>query len=132
MKKEKKEKVNKIPFKPLGDKVLLKVKKFKKEEVQKTKQYVEGSSLILSAKEVSSEEVEREITGQTRGEVIDVGPLAFCFDDGTKMASHGSVVVGDVVVFSRYGAVRLGQKDLDLDYEYWLILDKDLQAKEVA
>lgn len=61
--------------------------------------------------------VEREILGQTEGEVVSIGPG--CFDELPACPR-----IGERVIFARYS----GQLCKDGDVQYRLINDKDIVA----
>ncbi len=74
--------------------------------------------------------VEKETAWQTEGEVVALGNMAFkrvsadC--DGTPWCN-----VGDIVTFSRYGAVRTKTEDTD-ESELWILMDRDILAVREA
>lgn len=120
-----------IPYKALNRHIIVQVKKYKKEEVQEKKKHVEGSTLILAAQiDKFDDVVDRETTSQTVGKVVDMGPLANRFDDGSPMGNEESVSIGDLVHIQRYGSVRLHSEAAD-EFEYWVVKDKDLLVKEI-
>lgn len=115
-----------MKYQVLGPRVLLKIKKIRMKEFLEKKKYIEGSTLI-EAPEVDNrkEALELDIVTQTSGEVVGLGNEAF------KKTETGVpwVQIGDQVRFMRYGAQRVSPED-DEDFEYWVINDKDILAKE--
>ncbi len=120
-----------IPYKALNRHVIVEVKKFKKEEIKEKLKHVEGSNLILAPETDKLKDVtDTETTSQTVGKVVDMGPLANRFDDGSPMGCADSVCIGDIVHIQRYGSVRLKSSDSD-EFEYWVVKDKDLLVKDI-
>jgi co-chaperonin GroES (HSP10) len=105
-----------IMLKVLGPRILVKVKKIEEKS---------AGGIILT-----EEFREKETAWQTDGEVVQLGNMAYnrksadC--DGTPWCR-----VGDIVTFSRYGAVRTKTKDTD-SYELWILMDKDVLAVKEA
>lgn len=103
-------------YKILGPRVLVKVKNysFSKEET------FEGTCIVMPEMQK-----EQETTWQTKGEVVQLGPTAYkrndSFCDGTDW-----VKVGDIVHFNRYGNIRANASDKNAEYEYWVVMDKDI------
>ena len=108
-------------IKVVGPRILVKVKNYARKEAMT----YEGSS-ILMAETVT----EQETLTQTIGEVVQLGDTAYTRKDA---GSNGTpwVKPGDLVHFSRYGAMRIkSSKKTDDDYELWVLMDKDILAIE--
>lgn len=66
---------------------------------------------------------DRNQSAATKGEIIDISPLAFKFDDWAD--SKCIPKAGDKVAFARYSGVTIDGAD---DVEYRLVNDKDIIA----
>lgn len=114
-----------MKYKVLGPRILVKVKKFSKEEFLAKKKYIEGSSLIQAPSIKDQDDaLEMEITSQTMGEVVEIGPTA-----KTEYKGFDDLKIGDIVHFQRYGAVRVGVKDHN-EMEHWILCGKDVLCIE--
>jgi co-chaperonin GroES (HSP10) len=73
------------------------------------------------------EVVDKDGKAQTRGRIVDTGPMAFAFDDWPKDKDDQKPQIGQAIYFARYAAAssRITGKD---DKEYWLIKDRDILA----
>lgn len=104
-------------LKVVGPRLLVKIKKFKKDATY------EGSSIIMAASTLDQETINQSI-----GEVVQVGDEAYK-NKVTCPSGTSWVQPGDVVHFSRYGAMRINPK-MDEDWEYWVLMDKDVLVIE--
>jgi co-chaperonin GroES (HSP10) len=102
----------------LGPTILLKVDNLKSANTT-----FKNSSILMP-----ESMTEMETSSQTTGEVVQLGKRAFDRKDGFCNGTC-PIKVGDHVFFSRYGAQRISlQSKEKLDYELWLVMDKDILA----
>lgn len=107
-----------MKYRVKGPRVLIEVKKFSGKD-----QTYKGTSIVMAESVTHS-----ETTGQCVGRVVELGNTAYkrkdsgC--DGTSWCE-----VGDVVHFSRYGAIRL-ESTKEAEIEHWVINDKDVLVVE--
>lgn len=101
-----------MTLKVVGPRLLVKVKK--------TQEKSKGGIILTEAVR------EQETAWQTEGEVMALGNTAFVRKDGFCNGDPWCKI-GDIVTFSRYGAVRTKTEDTD-DFELWILMDKDILA----
>lgn len=106
----------------VGPRLLVKVKNYS----VKREQTYEGSSILMA-----ETHKEQETTSQTIGEVVQLGNMAYSRKDSGCDGTPW-VKVGDTVHFSRYGAMRINTKNDDDEFEYWVLMDKDILVIEEA
>ena len=89
-------------------------------KVKKVEEKTKGGIIMIEAVR------ENETAWQTEGEVVGIGSTAFKRKDGF-CDGDAWCKVGDIVTFSRYGAVRTKTEDTE-EHELWILMDKDILA----
>ena len=84
---------------------------------EKVKEKTDGGIII------PQEVRDKEQAGATKGEIIDISPLAFKYDDWPS--DERIPKVGDNVAFARYAGVSIDDSDGET---YRLVNDKDIIA----
>lgn len=70
---------------------------------------------------------EKNQWAQTRGTLIERGPMAFAFKDWPENQHSRKPQVGDTVYFGRYAGTSSRIEGHDGE-EYWIIADTDIKA----
>ena len=96
-----------MKYSVLGPRLLLKVQKFGKEQTFK------DSAIIMTSSTSAQETI-----SQTRGEVVEIGSTL-----NQEYEGFEALKVGDRIAFQRYGAVRVGVDEEEV--EHWVINGRD-------